>query len=94
MKIVWISKILSKILAKKNFNQTIQQRSSISNGNSNKKIEKIFLIPYFALDGLFNDTTHNSLRWIYRSAKIDWTKKPSWVYSSCLPTKVGVGTIK
>ena len=21
-----------------------------------------------------NDTTHNSLRWIYRSAKIDWTK--------------------
>ena len=23
----------------------------------------------------FNDTTHRSLRWIYRSAKIDWTKK-------------------
>ena len=42
---------------------------------------------------LFNDTTHNSLRWIYRSAKIMWTKKPSWVYSSSLLTKLGVGTI-
>ena len=35
MKKVWNLKILSKILAKKNFNQTIQQRSSISKGNSN-----------------------------------------------------------
>ena len=35
---------------------------------------------------LSNDTTQNSLRWIYRSAKIDWTKKPIWVYSSSLPT--------
>ena len=34
MKKVWILKI-SKILAKKNSNQTIQQRSSISNGNNN-----------------------------------------------------------
>ena len=43
------------------------------------------------MDGLFDDTTHKSLRWIYQSAKTDWTKKISWVYSSSLPTKVGVG---
>ena len=121
MKKVWILKISSRILAKNNFNQTIQQRSSISNGNSNTlplkiltyfeyireivpnfsknywkceqkqsnvhkilnidnslektKNEKIFLFPYSTLDGLFNDIFHNSLRWIYRSVKIDWTKK-------------------
>ena len=46
------------------------------------KIQKIFLILNSTLEELFNDTTHISLRWIYRSAKIDWTKKPIWVYSS------------
>ena len=30
---------------------------------------------YSMLDGLFNDNIHNSLRWIYSLAKIDWTKK-------------------
>ena len=40
------------------------------------------------LEQLFNDTTHISLRWIYRSAKIYWTKKPIWVYSSS-PLKRG-----
>ena len=35
MKKFGILKALSKILAKKNFNQTIHQRSSISNGNNN-----------------------------------------------------------
>ena len=37
--------------------------------------QKNFLIPYSTLDKLSNDTSLNSLRWIYRSAKIDWTKK-------------------
>ena len=50
--------------------------------------QKIFLIPYSTLDKLSNDTSLNSLRWIYRSAKIDWTKKNSWVYSSS-PLKRG-----
>ena len=35
------------------------------------------------LDELFNDIIHISLQWIYRSAKIVWTKT-SWVYSSSL----------
>ena len=38
--------------------------------------QKIFWIQYSTLDGLCNDTTHNSLPWLYRSAKIDWTKNP------------------
>ena len=42
---------------------------------SKTKIKKIFLIPHSTLDKLSNDTNLNSLRWIYRSAKIDWTKK-------------------
>ena len=52
--------------------------------NSSKitKFKKIFLILNSTLDELFNDTIHISLRWIYRPAKIDWTKKPIWVYSS------------
>ena len=56
---------------------------------SKTKIKKIFLIPYSALDKLSNDTSLNSLRWIYRSVKIDWTKKPIWVYSSPPPLKRG-----
>ena len=47
------------------------------------------MTPYSTLDGLFNDNSDNSLWWIYRSAKIDCTKKPIWVYSSSLPFKVG-----
>ena len=42
---------------------------------SKTKIKKIFLIPHSTLDKLSNDTSLISLRWIYRSAKIDWTKK-------------------
>ena len=34
------------------------------------------------MDELLIDVTHISLRWIYRSAKIVWTKKTIWVYSS------------
>ena len=49
------------------------------------KIKKIFLILNSTLDQLFNDTTHISLRQIYQSAKIDWTKKNK---------TSGVGTIK
>ena len=40
-----------------------------------KENQKKILIPYSTLDKLSNDTSLNSLRWIYRSAKIDWTKK-------------------
>ena len=40
------------------------------------------------LDELFDDTTHISLRWVYRAAKIIWTKKPVWLYSSS-PQKWG-----
>ena len=47
MKKAWILKILSKILAKKNFNQTIQQRSSVSYGNNNALPLKI--LTYFKL---------------------------------------------
>ena len=42
---------------------------------SKTKIKKIFLIPYSTLGKLSNDTSLNSLLWIYWSAKIDWTKK-------------------
>ena len=51
-----------------------------------KKQKKIFLIPYSTLDGLSNDTTHNSLRWLYRSAKIDWTKKAIWAFEYIVPS--------
>ena len=54
------------------------------------KIKKIFLIPYSTLDELSNDTSLNSLRWIYRAAKIHGTKKkPIWVYSSPPLKRVG-----
>ena len=39
------------------------------------EIQKNLLIPNSTLDELFSDTTHISLRWIYGSAKIVWTKK-------------------
>ena len=32
-----------------------------------------------------NDTNHNSQRLIYQSAKIDWTKKPIWVFEYIVP---------
>ena len=48
---------------------------NLENSSKNTKFKKIF-------------TTHISLRWIYRSAKIDWTKKPIWVCSS-FPHKWG-----
>ena len=44
---VWILKILTKILAEKKLNQTIQQRSSISNGNNYTLPLKI--LSYFEL---------------------------------------------
>ena len=36
--------------------------------------QKIFLIPYSTLDKHSNDTSLNSLQWIYRSAKTDRKK--------------------
>ena len=39
---------------------------------SKTRIKKTFLISYSTVDKLSNDTSLNSLRWIYRSAKIDW----------------------
>ena len=55
---------------------------NLDNSSEKTKFKKIFLIANSTLDELFNDTTHISLRWIYRSAKIVWTKKPIWVYNS------------
>ena len=55
--------------------------------------QKIFLIPYSTLDKLSNGTSLNSLRWIYRSAKIDWTKKTQLSIYFPPPSR-GVGTIK
>ena len=46
------------------------------------KLKKIFLIESSALDKLYNDITHNSVRWTYGSAKIDWTKNSCWAYNS------------
>ena len=46
---VRILKILSKILAKTNFNQTIQQRSSISNGNNyTLPLKILFILNYIS----------------------------------------------
>ena len=56
------------------------------------KFKKIFLLLNSTLDQLFNDTTHISLRRIYRSAKIHWTKKNPFEYIVPSPTS-GVGTI-
>ena len=47
MKKFWILKNVSKILAIKNFNQLIQQRSAISNANKNALPLKI--LTYFEL---------------------------------------------
>ena len=75
-------KIQAKIL--ENVNKNNAKRSNIHNLNPDNalenEIQKNVLIPCSTLDGLFNDTTHNSLRWIYRSVKIVWTKKTCWVY--------------
>ena len=61
---------------------TFLRNLNIDNSLKKMKIKKIFLIPYSTLDGLSNVTSLNALRWICRSAKIDWTKKTIWVYSS------------
>ena len=67
--------------------------SILDNSSKNKKFKKtVFFIPNSRLDELFNDTTHISLRWIYRSAKIYWTKKNPFEYIVPSPTS-GVGTI-
>ena len=82
----------------RNFSQKIRKKSEWNQRNSlyflkfkpqylpvKTENKKNFLTPFSTLDKLSNDTSLNSLRWIYRSAKIDWTKKrkkPSWVYSS------------
>ena len=70
------------------------QNLKLDNSLYETKFEKICLIPYSRMCVISIDTTHNSLQLIYRSAKIDWTKKTIWVNSSSIPTKVGVGTIK
>ena len=51
--------------------------------------QKIFLILYSTLEKLSNDTSLNSLRWIYRSAKINWTKKNPVQYIVPPPLKRG-----
>ena len=63
-------KFLSKNMENVNINNW-----TISYCKKTQKIKKIFITPWLKLDGLWNDTSFNALRWIYRSAKIDWTKK-------------------
>ena len=53
------------------FSKICEISRKISVKNKNKKI----LITNSKLDGLSNDTTQNSLRWMYRSVKIVSTKK-------------------
>ena len=49
---------------------------SLYNSSQENKFKKIFLTLIPTLDELFNDTPHIPLKWIYRLAKIDWTKNP------------------
>ena len=50
-------------------------KTSMLHNSRKTKFKKTFLILNSTLEQLFNDTTHISLRWIYRLATIDWTKK-------------------
>ena len=68
----------------KNFAKSEQNHANIACSHKNLNLDnsskitksrKIFLFLNSMLDEVFNDITHISLRWIYRSAKIDWTKK-------------------
>ena len=60
------------------------------NNSLRKRNQKNFLVPKSTLDELFSDTTHISLRWLHRSAKIVKQKKP-FEYIVPPPT-CGVGT--
>ena len=76
----------------KNKNQLYVLRSktlNLGDNSVNKVNQKVFLVIFSALDGLSNDTTHNPLQWIYRSAKNDRTGKPFEYIFSSSPTKVG-----
>ena len=94
-----IKKICSKLtkICSKNVNKNSWITSSIlisSNldiSKQKRKLNIIFWIPYSTLDGLSNDTSHNSLRLLYRSAKIVWTKKKRFDYIVPPPSR-GVGT--
>ena len=82
---------------KKNYTKTEQNitcshKTSILDNSSRKQNSKKSLVSNSSLDVLFNDTTHISLRWIYRSAKIVWTKKNPFEYIVPPPTS-GVGTV-
>ena len=61
---------------------------------SKTKIKTIFLIPNSTLDKLSNDTSLNSLRWMNRSAKIDWTKKNPVEYIVPPPPQEGSEQLK
>ena len=79
----------SENVHKNNANRfNIHKILNIVNSLQKTKFIKIFVILYSTPDRLFSDTTHNSIRWIYLSVKIDWTKKPIWEYSSS-PLKKG-----
>ena len=61
---------------------------NFDNSPKNTKFKKIFVIPNSTLEELFNDATHISLPWIYRSGKIVWTKK-THLSILFLPPQVG-----
>ena len=69
---------LTKLMLKVNKTcQTLRVHTKLKTSitpRKKKKFKKIFLIPKSTLDELCSDTTHISLRCIYRSAKIVRTK--------------------
>ena len=69
--------------------QCSHETLNLDNSSKKNEIQKIFLISNSTLDELFNDTTHISLRWIYRSAKIHGTKKNPFEYIVPPPHKWG-----
>ena len=56
--------------------------SILDNSSKQSKFKNVLLVQNSTMNQFFNDTTPISLRWIYRSAKIVWTKKNSFEYSS------------
>ena len=62
-------------VSKNNWNQSnVHKTRSLFNSLEKPKFKNIFN-PIFYSGRLSNDTTCNSFQWIYRSAKIDCTKK-------------------
>ena len=68
-------------LRKKQRRANVHKTINLHNSSKRAKFRKI-LFWNSTIDKLSNDITHSPVRWKYRSAKIDGTKKTSWRYSS------------